>query len=270
VGTLKTLDAVHSELQELSQKTLSDGRPAYLFRGERENYPDTLSSADRHYHNQKLDPEIAYELDDITAFAMSRSFQFLSRQLPPKLAGAFAQHYGLPTQIFDFTASPNVAISFAANRPWHKSKATIGTIGILDVQLAEQNGSGVFVDLRGFPEALRARRQEAFGMIYGAFDVKDFVDLKRTDIAKKVGLTWQLFGHLPDDEAYLYLVGADEDLLSIQDDVFAGIPEEIVDQFVLTRGPLSDQAAKILAENVPAFMRSPQENCNQWSKGRKD
>ena len=246
-GTVKTLDVIHNELRELAQKKLRDGQPAYLFRGERINYPTTLSSADRHYHSENLEWEIVSELDEITFFVMSQPIHFLGEQLPARLAGAFAQHFGFPTQIFDFTASPDVAIYFASNRITHKNKSEIGTIGILDVEAAEKSKAVVLFDLRRFAQALRARRQDAFGMIYSAFDIEDFTDLKRRDIANRIGLTWQLFAHLPDDETYLYLIGANKDLESKEGDKFADVPEKMIKEYVATSGkPLSPEAAKIL------------------------
>jgi len=45
---LATLDYAHNFLIELaSAPPLSDGTPAYLFRGERSEYPETLATIDR-------------------------------------------------------------------------------------------------------------------------------------------------------------------------------------------------------------------------------
>jgi hypothetical protein len=260
MATIPTLDTVHQTLSTLARKALPDGRPAFLFRGERVDYPTTLSSIDRHYHN--CDPDVHDELDDVTAFAMVSPLK--SKRLPPKLAGAFAQHYGLPTQVFDFTASPNVAISFASNRKYHDDRSRIGRIGVLDVSKAERVCA--VYDLRQFPEALRARRQHAFGMIYGAFRADDFVNLKNHEIATQIGLQWTTFAHLPDDESYLYLVGAEEDLVSTVGDEFADVAQEMVDRFVSERGPLSKKAAAILSREVPHEKgRTKGENLALWT-----
>jgi len=53
-------------------------------------YPHTLSSLDRLYHDPEFDEVVHDELDELTVVAMKAPLP--SRQLPPKLAGAFAQH----------------------------------------------------------------------------------------------------------------------------------------------------------------------------------
>lgn len=261
---LSTLDIVHAELEELAQNKLPDGSPAFLFRGERARYPHTLSSLDRHYHDPEVDSVVHDELSEVTAFAMMTPLP--SRQLPAQLAGAFAQHYGLPTQVFDFTSSPRVAINFAANRPWHAIKEQIGAIGILDVSVARAHKACTLFDLRPFPEALRARRQEAWGLIHTAFTPSDFEDLKDPAIAQNLGLKWVEFDHLPDDETYLHLVGAATDLTDTAGDSFASLPQEMIDEFVLSSGLLSESAARILSRTIPAMGRSVEANAKRWSQ----
>jgi hypothetical protein len=258
-----TLDRVHSELIELARKSLPDGRPAYLFRGERGDYPRTFSSIDRYFHDPDCDEGVHDELDDVTAFAMKQPMP--SMRLPPKLAGAFAQHYGLPTQVIDFTASPEVAIYFASHKRWHEDRSPVGNLGILDVRQAERDGICAVFDLRQFPQGLRARRQHAFGVIYAAFRIDDLTDLKQADIAEQIGLRWTKFGHLPDDEMYLHLIGANEDLTSTDNDVFAGLAQWMVDEFVAIHGPLSPAAAAILANEVPAIGRNKERNIALWT-----
>lgn len=268
-GSALTLDSMHSRLIELASHTLPDGNPAFLFRGEAGVYPTTYSSLDRHYHDANLDQMVHDELDAITVFFMTRSFR--NGRLPPKQAGAFAQHYGLPTQVFDFTASPNVAINFAANRassrrPWPK----LGMMGILDVAKAKRSGRAEIFDLRTFDNAIRPQRQAAFGLIYSGFVEDDHVDLKRAIVAEPIGLSWETFAHLPDDESYLFLTGCDDDLVDLKDDLEADIPQEIVDLYVEVHGPLSPMTAKFLAWIVPSPGRSPEENLSRWSGAPQD
>ena len=208
---------------------MSDGSPAFLFRGERDIYPHTLSSMDRHYHNDDLNDCAKSDLEDITAFAMQTPLPIpgssdATARLPPKLAGAFAQHYGLPTQVFDFTASAKIAIGFAANRSWHKDYPRFGRMGVLNVATLRASGAAEDFDLRGFSQALRARKQEAFGVIYSRFRPDGFDDLKREDIAKELGLEWLVFGHLPNDESYLRITVSDADLVDPKGDDFAEVP----------------------------------------------
>jgi hypothetical protein len=259
IKQIPTLEALHSELLELAQIRLPDGRPAFLFRGERTDHPTTFSSLDRLYHDPLRDQAVYDELDDLTAFCMKVPLR--KRGLPPKLAGAFAQHYGLPTQVLDFTASPDVAVNFAANRrtherPWPKT----GWIGILDVAVAEASRLVALFDLRNHPEALRARRQEAFGLIYAGYVPDDLVDLKRPEIARGIGMSWRPFAHLPDEENYLFVTGNDSNLEDTANDSAAGIPQEMIEMFINVRGPLSFSTAQELMRRIHHVGRTPDEN----------
>lgn len=260
---MQKLDEVHLMLRKVAAKRRADGSQAYLFRGERDVYPHTLSSLDRIYHDPELADEIYDELDDLTAYCMQAPLR--ARNLEPKLAGAFAQHYGLPTQVFDFTASPDVAINFAANRARHRP-ATMGLMGILDVEAAEKSGRVALFDLRGLSDAARPRRQEAFGLIYSGFVQDDFTDLKLRELAGEIGLYWVQFTHLPDDETYLRLVGADQDLEDADGDEAACLPLQFVEQFVEERGPLSLSTAQYL---VTALLPEEEHAARimRWSRG---
>ena len=263
------MDALHSQLESLADLRLTDGSPAFLFRGERDTYPHTLSSMDRHYHNDDLDDLAKSDLEDVTAFAMRTELPVpgssdASVRLPPKLAGAFAQHYGLPTQVFDFTASPKIAIGFAANRSWHKDYPPFGLMGVLNVATLRAYGAAEVFDLRGFNQALRARKQEAFGVIYSRFRPDGFDDLKHVEIARDIGLEWLVFGHLPNDESYLRITGSDADLVDPTGDDFASVPQDIVDAFVNQNGVLHPEAASILAREIPNVERTKAENAARW------
>jgi len=275
--SIPTLDAVHAKLRDLASRSLPDGRPAFLFRGERSINDTTFSALDRFYHRaldgmlpgqEELGEMMMVhdELDDITAFFMTTQSRI--RGLPPKLAGAFAQHYGLPTHVFDFTASPKVAVNFAANRPKHdKPWPHHGLLAVLDVARADALDCVELFDLRTFPTAERAIRQQAFGLIYFGFLEDDRVDLKRTEITKQLGLEWLVFAHLPDDESYLYVTNNDIDLEDLIGDNATGIPQELIDLFVLDNGPILPKTAEILSTRVPSPGRSPEENRARWTDG---
>jgi len=194
----------------------------------------------------------------------------MSKALPlgkdnPKLRAAFARHYCLPTQIFDFTSSPRVAINFAANRHWHESQAKTGVMGILDVSRAKDSCACELLDLREFAVAPRAQLQKAFGLIYTAFHEHGFDSLKLPEIADNLGLTWQRFAHLPDDETYLYATKNDIDLMDIPDDPFSGLAQTLVDQFVATHGGFSRKAAQFLSDAVSPVDRRKVDNLILWS-----
>jgi hypothetical protein len=260
--TAPTLDALYEELVNLAPPVSTTEAPTYLFRGERCPYPTTFSYLDRYYHTSDFD--IYSELENVTARAMAEVFP--SGQVPPRLRGAYAQHYGLPTQIFDFTASPQVATFFACNQRHHRPETT-GSIGVLDVRSALASGLCEIFDIRGFRDAPRAARQNAFGLIFKGFRIDDTIDLKNEEIAKSMGLRWRPFRHLDDDRSLLQRIGIDDRILSTDDDSFAALAQEIVDDFVATRGPLTKEVAAILARDVPAVGRSRDENARRWQGG---
>jgi len=243
---------------------LANGLPALLYRGEREPYPMTVSSMDRFYHAAKNNMPVYHELDELTAFVMSQPFP--EKRLKGREAGAYAQHYGLPTQIFDFTSSAKIAMNFAANRSYHKNTALGGHIAILEVDKALKAGC-IVEDLRGHKYAKRAGLQQAFGVIYVGFKVSDIYDLKDPEIIKEIGLTWIPYQHFEDDEIFLKQIGADKDILSTDGDPFAGLAQEFVDEFVKRKGKFSKKAATMIANNIPVVGgRQISENISLWSK----
>ena len=263
VKTLPTLDAVHQTLCERSASPpLEDGTPAFLFRGERADYPNTLSSLDRHCRQLGLMSEIYEQLDDVAQYALTHTIH--GWKLHPREAAAFCQHYGLPTQMFDFTASADVAAFFSANRRCHKSKTKMGRVGILDVRKARAEACAVF-DLRKFAQANRPQRQHGFGVMRAYFGADDILDLKDPAISELIGLQWVEFAHLPDDESFLYIIKADEDLQSLRDDAAARLPQDLVDQYVSDVGELCDEAAQVLSREIPSIGRTADENWGRWS-----
>jgi len=256
-------------LKELaSTAALADGTPPFLFRGERSEYPETLATIDRHGRTLGLMSEVYDQVDDVAQYALTVSCG--NWNLHPRLGAAFCQHYGLPTCMFDFTSSPEVAVFFAANRLGHKSKATRGRIGVLDVAKARADSCAVF-DLRHFEPAKRPRLQHGFGLMRAYFGVDDILDLKDPYAAERMGLRWLDFTHLPDDETFLHVIGAEADLLSLEGDSAARIAQDLVDQYVHERGPMGREAARILADEIPAIGSGRTKDGNQrsWSGVRR-
>jgi hypothetical protein len=264
-STLPNLEYAHAWLVDLaSTPSLPDGNPAFLFRGERSEYSHTLSSLDRHCQQLGLESQTYDQLEKVAQYVLEESCTLWD--LPPRVGAAFCQHYGLPTWMFDFTCHPDVAVFFSSNRVQHESKAKRGRIGILDVAQALANHCAIF-DLRLFKPAKRPRAQSGFGFMRAHFKHDDILDLKEPNIAAEIGLSWLEFEHLPDDETYLYVIGAESDLMSLEGDKAAQIPQDLVDQYVREKGPLSCEAAAILAEEIPAIGRTQAENCNVWLGG---
>jgi hypothetical protein len=263
-----TLDYAYSFLKELaSTGSLPDGTPAFLFRGERSEYPQTLATIDRHCRDLGLMSNAYRQLEEVAEYALTVSCG--TWEVHPRLGPAFCQHYGLPTHMFDFTSQPEVAVFFAANRLRHKAKAPRGRIALLDVARARADNFAVF-DLRDFEPAKRPRVQHGFGLMRAYFGFDDILDLKYSDVGDRMGLKWLEFAHLPDDESFLYVVGAETALLSLEGDCAARMPQDLVDQYVRERGPLGRKAASILSDEIPAIGHGRTKGGNKrlWSGGR--
>jgi hypothetical protein len=261
--TLPCLDRLHATLKGEygSTSILESGLPSFLFRGERSEWPHTLSSLDRYWHGEDS-LEAWTELSDITAFIMQKPLP--EERLDPKLAGAFAQHYGLPTQVFDFTADIDIATFFAGDALGPPFASPRGSIAVLDVAKA-MNGHCALFDLRNRPESPRAQKQEAFGLIHSGFMVDDFEDLKRPEITDELGLTWFRFGHCPGEHIFLESIGLPSDLLDHTNDAFAVIPQHTVDAYIILNGPILVETATILARDIPNVGRTREENIRRWS-----
>jgi FRG domain len=263
--SLPCLDRLHASLKSKygSAPVLESGLPHFLFRGERGEWTHTLSSLDRHWHGG-VSPEAWGELDNITAFIMQVPLP--KQRLDPKLAGAFAQHYGLPTQVFDFTADISIATFFAGDSSGPPFASPRGCIAVLDVAEALRGPCALF-DLRNRPESRRAQKQKAFGLIHSGFMVDDFEDLKRPEISNKLGLKWLRFGHCPGEHLFLESLGLPIDLLDHTNDEFAIIPQLTVDAYTTLNGPILVETATILARNIPNVGRTREENIQRWSNG---
>lgn len=262
--TLPKLGYMYDQLTEFAAALpLADGTPAFLFRGERSDYPETLATIDRHCRQLGLLSEAYEQLEDVAQYVLTNGCD--DWNLHPRMAAAFCQHYGLPTPMFDFTSEPKVAAFFAANRVSHKLKATWGRIGILDVAKAQADACAVF-DLRSFEPAKRPKLQHGFGLMRAYFGADDILDLKDPRLAEGMGLRWCEFAHLPDDETFLYVINAENDLLSLEGDKAARIPQDLVDQYVGNRGALDTVAAGLLANEIPAIGRTIEDNFHLWSQ----
>jgi hypothetical protein len=94
--------------------------PKYLFRGENQCYPTTVSSQVRVQSDARLN-----EPDRVKILRIADCLaQFLQDQFDSQthtfgtqscLAAHFLQHYGLPTPFIDFTATIDTAAFFAAD-----------------------------------------------------------------------------------------------------------------------------------------------------------
>jgi hypothetical protein len=209
--------------------------PGFMFRGESGLFPTTQTSIMRLRGDLSLSSEA---IETIIALNISIRDQLIEQMgLSPRLATAFLQHYGLPTQFFDVSPDLNVAVEFATNL----SPGDWGAIAALPVKaLLEDSQSITLIDLTMHTMAERPRRQNAYAYV----DYKHS-DLKNLEAISDRKLAWHWFRFTVEDEESqnpnLYLLDAHSD------DV-AGL----IELFINDAAKFDDGAARWLSQHVPA------------------
>lgn len=152
-----------------------------------------------------------------------------------KYSAAYVQHYGLYSQLLDFTSDLDICSRFASSTC---SSDKPGRICVLDVKKANKNS--ITLDLGIHPFAARARRQRAYGVYNHKYN-----DFKNTTCIKEMGLTWYEFkrNNAPDKIATL-------DIYNTNDDKFAGHISLIIDDCINENGKITSRAAEVLSKRV--------------------
>ena len=134
---MPTLSEVRARLAEFRGRELADGRPQFLFRGQRAVYPSIKSTFAR-IPNTEIEIGQAY-----TAYRHAKQIcQGLRGYTIDHLDGvAVLQHYGWPTPLVDLTGTLEVAVFFALRGASSRSPAIIYV-----VDTHKLPGNGVVVD----------------------------------------------------------------------------------------------------------------------------
>ncbi len=126
--------------------------PAWLFRGEREEYPTTCSSFHRFSQCQLSEAAQA----EVLAATKRLDFILRERGLHPMYSTALLQHYSLPTEMLDMTSSLDDAAAFAA----YRNDGSPGVLMAFPASVLAANG--VLIELSEIHFARRPRHQHAY------------------------------------------------------------------------------------------------------------
>jgi len=155
--------------------------PAYLFRGEVGWLEQCLSRTERVRRNHfpgvtlgELDP-IGQDVDEELQSRLA---------IPQRLSRGLMQHYGFPTELMDATTSLDTAAFFSR---FEAGGMVEGAFAVFDVSVL-LSGNGTVIDLCDHPTALRAIRQEAYGVFH-----RRHSDLKDPQAVSDMGITWYTF-----------------------------------------------------------------------------
>lgn len=101
--------------------------PRYLYRGESDAWEETTSSMQRLKTEASLSVSARKELEDVATWVDAE--MQVHAQVKPMYSAGYCQHYGLPSELLDLTADPQVAGAFASLGDFHP----IGLFAVLDV-----------------------------------------------------------------------------------------------------------------------------------------
>jgi hypothetical protein len=217
--------------------------PTYLFRGECGVFETTRGSLFRPEtylltNGEQLSLSDLKTLDQLVAALAWRFAQNEDYSLDEQRAWGLLQHYGIPTNIVDFTGSLDFAFAFAA-----RGESEIGRIAVL--KLPEAFAAARVINFTGHPWAERAQRQAAYGVVPSG----ELTDLK-SDIARfRFPLSWYEFPVSPADREYFREKCIE--LLRWTDDPSAGFLRFHITEFVEARGKFSVDLTEWLLDRVP-------------------
>lgn len=224
--------------------------PKYLFRGESGTWVSSLSSMQR--IRDGIDPltskmcpkEAAKAFEEIKELALlAGQYVKEATRWDQMTAAGFLQHYEMPSEFLDFTASLQTALGFAL---WNVgSKNTKPMVVYLCVAKTETLSSKAV--LPDFAALMQGAKRPSLQQGYGVFGNSQ--DLKDPEAIKSLGLRWYAIHATFADLAENSL---DPSLLDLASDETAGFMKWVLDLAVEDRGGLTDPIAAYLAEKVAA------------------
>lgn len=211
--------------------------PPFIFRGECGRFETTVASRFR--------PGVFPE--DITAWnrlfgTLCKRFMLDDYGLEEVQAIALLQHYGLPTELIDFTWNSGYAMAFAA-----AGDEEVGRICIMPV--GQNANLPLLTDLSGHPWAHRAQMQNALGAIMPM----SYEDLKSPKTRSRFALTWIEFRISGPERDFLRKKY--EGLMNLPNDPSSGFVRSQIIEYVEAKGKLSPALTEWILDRVPMTPR---------------
>ncbi len=221
--------------------------PKYLFRGECGDFESTKAGRSRPETYRLKNGTPLSHLDEQKLHFLIRDVEdrFTARNdyaLDERQAVGLVQHYGLPTEIVDFSGNLGCAFAFAAS-----DNSDVGRVAVAPARSI--SALGKLVDLSNHPRADRPCRQAAFGVIA----TEKFIDLKSPAAKSQLNIRWFEFPVSEADRGCLR--GKCEDLRRVSDDPSAGFLRFHITEYVEAHGKLSPAVTDWLIERVPIAPR---------------
>lgn len=240
----------HTAINPDTGKQFEVDVPRWLYRGEAGTWPQTTSSMER---IRSLEHRVFASLPEDVRIPFARALEAISQRATNELgawlglgtmqAAGYAQHYGLPTEFLDVTASLAVATAFAIGDPEGWTSPRSVSFAVLDMRRAVDRcvlaDLGVMVQI-----ARRPSVQSAYGLFH-----RSHRDLKDPVCISKIGLRWYEIMVHP-QEALCH--AAMPNLLDPHKDQAAGALQLILDDLAKNDGKWPDPLALFLSRTVAA------------------
>lgn len=232
-------ETIAIELHSPSGLIVPHRAPKYLYRGECGLFETTESSLTRLERSGFLDETERECLRKIREALLWR-FRREDYGNTEWNAKGLLQHYGIPTEILDFSSSLEVAAAFAISK-----MSTRGRICIVTKPIGVEAAT---IEYTNHPWAERALRQKAFGI-----RPVQFSDLKGDDARTRLGALWAEFPIRPEDresrrEFY-------DSLVDESSDPNAAMVRAEVNHYVEHFGKIPHKIAQYLTDRVPMTPR---------------
>ena len=224
--------------------------PRWLYRGEAGTWPETTSSMER---IKSFKHPVFADLPEDIRIPFARALEAISLRAANELeaflglgamqAAGLAQHYGLPTEFLDVTASIAVATAFAIGDLEEWTSPRNVSFAVLDMKKAVSRC--VVADLGAMVQiARRPRVQSAYGFFH-----KSHRNLKDPACVSDVGLRWyEILVHPQEATCH----AATPNLLDAHKDQVAGVLQLILDDLAKNDGKWPDPVALYLSRTVAA------------------